>query len=185
MRVLTDAKEGHHHSPSTLWFVILAVCSAINSGMIKLSISKPSVTVPPCKSTGVSSFFLPSALPTNSSIPDMLFDLLDLGTLIHLSPSPLMMNTTSHFLVVNKFPMTRSCPYLSRACSALETSRLGSVSSLKLTIMLSRGAHDETSLDRNLGTGSRLMTSWFPVPWILCSSSLSRGMKKSETAAAR
>lgn len=102
--------------------------------------------------------------------------------------------------------MTRWCAYRWRAAWALDIKREGSVSSLKLTIIPS-GAQPSTRLLRNLGTGSRSMTSFFPTgteltllilpssfsawlggsspDWILCSARRSRGTKKSETAAAK
>ena len=58
--------------------------------------------------------------------------------------------------------MTRWCAYRRRAAWALDTKREGSVSSLKLTIIPS-GAQPSTRLLRNLGTGSRSMTSFLPV----------------------
>ena len=114
-----------------------------------------------CASCASFSFADRSAEPTREGTPEKLLVRRLAGTRIHFSPSILETKTTSHLRVLSRLPMTRWCEYLSRAYFAFFTRMEGSVSSLKLTMMPS-GAQPSTSCFRNLGTGSRSMTSLRP-----------------------
>ncbi|KAH3666049.1 hypothetical protein OGAPHI_004238 [Ogataea philodendri] len=131
---------------------------------------------------------LACSLITSGTINDSMSTLASIWSevsLTHLSLS-LVTNTTSRFLLCNKFPITNWWLYLSKAPLDFLIRIELSVSSLNETI-IEIGAHESTSLLKNLGTGSRSTTNLPPDSWlwILCSGTREDGRKKSDTAAAR